>query len=193
MRKTTKIFAVLASLLLAVGVAACDDDNEAKVKEKGDGSAKIVDSDNDEAAEPAAEDDNAAQLGDTVELGDWEVKVTNVQLNGNETIQSANEFNEKPKGQYVLATYEATYVGDDRTSDTMFELTWTYTGSDNQVYEPAPAVTPGDEWPSEARSGGTVKQDAAFDVPKKAIKGGTLSVETYDDELENIYADFAVN
>lgn len=190
----------ITALLLAVGMtAACDgDEKEATVKEKGDGNSVIVENEESDGAEEAADeepeaDDSTAQLGDTVDLGDWEVKVTKVQINANAAIEQANEFNDAPEGQYVLATYEATYIGSARTADAMMDLTWTFTGNDNQIYESSYAVEPGDEWPSSARKGGTVKQDVSFDVPKNVIAGGTLSVEALDSDFESTYADFLVN
>ncbi|WP_235739001.1 DUF4352 domain-containing protein [Nocardioides alcanivorans] len=193
----------IAALLLALGAtSACDgSEKEAEVKEEGDRNAKIVQSDADDAVDAADEEaseepevDNASvQLGDTVILGDWEVKVTKVQVNADADIKQANPYNDKPTGQYVLATYEATYVGDERKADVTFDLTWSFTGTDNQVYENSYSVTPGSEWPTEARAGGTVKQDVAFDVPKGVIKGGTLGVEAMDSDFETVFADFVVN
>ena len=92
--------------------------------------------------------------------------------------------------QYVMADYSAKYTGTERTGNTMFDLRWSFGGTDGQVYDPASVVTPKDKVnaPSEARPGGTVKQQVIFEVPVKAIKGGVVSVES--GLVDSTYADF---
>ncbi len=146
--------------------------------------------------EEAAEDEapTVATLGDLMSVGDWDVKITEVALDANAVIHKANMFNDKPKGQYVLVSYEATYNGAERTADTGFDLTWSFTTTDSQVSEQAYEVTPADNhsWPSEARTGGTVKGQVLFDLDPNLTKGGLLTVEAYDSNFDTVYADFMV-
>jgi len=134
------------------------------------------------------------QIGDTVEVGNWDVKVTDLNLHAAPLVAQANMFNDKPKFQYVLVTYTAKYTGPDRVGDTMADLSWTFTTNDQKVNDQASEVTPADdqEWPTEARHGGTVKGQALFDLPAPKLKGGILTVETYDDSFDKVYADFTV-
>jgi hypothetical protein len=141
--------------------------------------------------EPA---DTTAKVGDTVQVGDWSVTVTEVVLNANDVIRKANMYNDKPKGQYVLVTYNATYTGDERTADVDMDLTWTMTGSDNKVVDNAYAVDPSDEqsWSTEARKGGTVTQQVNFDINPAVLTGAILSVEGYTADYDTVYADFSL-
>ena len=68
----------------------------------------------------------------------------------------------------MLAAYTAKYVGDERTKDSRFDLSWKFGGTDGQVYDTTYLVTPADknDAPTEARPGGKIKQEAAFDVPR---------------------------
>ena len=147
----------------------------------------------DEVTDTAA-DAGTASLGDTVEVGDWSVTVTKVVKNASDLIHQTNEFNDLPKGQYVLVTYEATYNGAERTADVQMDTTWTFTDNASKIHNVADAVAPSDdqEWPYEARTGGTVKQQVTFDLQPGAIEGGILSVEGYDANFDTVFADFAV-
>lgn len=142
--------------------------------------------------EPEVTIPTSFKVGETAKIGDWEVTVTKVTKPTTNQVRKWNSFNDKPKGQYVVATYTAKYVGTERTADSMFDLSWKFGGSDGQVYDTAFLVTGADkdDAPTEARPGGKIKQDAAFDVPAKAVKGGVVSVEGYDASFDRTYADF---
>lgn len=194
----------IAALAATFVFTACGEETPAKVVHKADAAPSastdpngiVQDSDPSADADADAEEasDDTATIGDTVEVGAWNVKVTKVILNANEAIHKANEFNEKPKGQYVLVTYEASYNGTERTADTEADITWNFTTTDSQVHDEAAEVTQADneEWPTEARKGGTVKQQVVFDLAPGKIKGGTLSVQGYTDDFDEVYADFAI-
>ena len=195
--------AAFAAVVIAT-LSGCAGEEPAKVTEEANGASVVQEDDSaqvadDEEAEPESEagDDSAAdtaELGETVSVGSWDVNVTDVVINANATIAKTNEFNEKPKGQFVLVTYEATYQGSERTADIWADLTWTYSGTDGQIYETDSEVTPADDgvWPTQARQGGTVRGQVVFDLPKDVTRGGILSVEGYDDDFDTVYADFTV-
>jgi len=187
------------------GTVACEE-KPAEVSKKADHSQVVVEEPTEpsedvvveeapteevEEVEPAA---TTAVVGDTVEVGDWSVKVTEVALNANTAIHQANMYNDKPKGQFMLVSYEATYNGAERTADAESDLSWSITGSDNQVIDYASVVTPADdqEWPSEARKGGMVTGQVAFDINPAMLTGGILSVEGYTVDYDTVYADFAL-
>lgn len=193
--------------LLALGASACATEEPAEVKSEG--SAVITGDGNNPSESDAASDEpvvdaeepdevdeapELAKVGATVSVGSWDVKVTEINLDAGAIISRANQFNDPPKGQYVLVTYEATYTGNERMSDVEWDLSWSFTDTDQKVSDYASVVTPADdeEWPSEARKGGTVRYQVAFDVPSGKIKGGILSVEGTDDNYDTVYADFSV-
>jgi hypothetical protein len=113
------------------------------------------------------------QVGDLVSVGDWDVRVTDILLNADEVIRRANMFNNRPRGQFVLVTYEATYNGRERIADAFYDLTWSFTTTDQKVHDGDSEVTPADnqEWPTEVRAGGTAKSQVVFDLPPAQVKG----------------------
>jgi hypothetical protein len=205
------VAALVLAPLAALALSSCAGETAAPVTKKVS-DTKVVH----EAAETADEDDpevdvteaapdtlpdetaghagGTASLGDTVEVGDWSVEVTEVARNANATIANANSFNDRPKGQYVLVTYEATYNGTEHTADASWDLTWSLTGNDNRIIENDGEVTPSDaeEWPTSARLGGTVKAQVVFDIDPNNLSGGILSVEAYDAHYDTVFADFKV-
>lgn len=132
------------------------------------------------------------EVGDVVSLGDWEVTVTDIDFNAADQIAEANQFNDEASGRYVLATYEATYHGDERTAD-LFALSWSFTTTDQEVHQPASVVTPLEDTdePTSVRKGGTLKAEVVFDLDPKLVDGGLLSVESYTD-IDSVYADINI-
>jgi hypothetical protein len=199
--KNRTIAALLAGTALVVGLAACGTPTEAaKISSAPEASTSApADASEGEAVEgsaaeePAVDIQTSFKVGETAKIGDWEVTVTKVSKPTAKQIKGWNEFNDKAKGQYVVANYTAKYVGTERTKDVQMDLTWKFGGTDGQVYDTAFLVTGADEndAPTEARPGGKIKQDAAFDVPVKAVKGGVVTVEGYTDGFEETFADFA--
>lgn len=134
------------------------------------------------------------EIGELVSVGSWDVRVTKVVKNADAIIEQANEYNEPPRGQFVLVTFEATYNGTDRKASTWVDLTWSFTSADGKISQTASQVTPADnqEWPEEARPGGTVRQQEVFDIPADQISGAVLTVEAYDDNFDTVYSDFPI-
>lgn len=184
-------------LVASLGLAGCAEETPAAVKSEG--SATIIDEPGADVATEGVsevEQDEAptqqtAELGDTVGVGDWDVKVTEVNLSADQVIKTANQFNDPAEGVYVLVTFEATYNGSERRAGTG-DLSWSLTDSEARIHDPSWEVTPADseDWPSAARAGGTVKQQVLFDVPKGKVKGGLLGVEAYDADFNSVFADF---
>jgi hypothetical protein len=191
MRKTitTTLAATAVAGLLFTG---CATQEPAKVTDKGTAkveSTPATDTSSDTSSTPAVPE--TAHLGDTVQVGDWAVKVTAVNLNADTVIHQANEFNSKPKDRYVMLTYTAKYSGTERTGDPMMDLTWTATTPDHQVHDEASEVTPFDTAgvPSETRPGGTLKRQVVFDLPAQVIPTSLVSVSNM---MGDDYADFAL-
>jgi hypothetical protein len=192
MNKTTKTLIGLTGLVALIGgCSAMADGGEAKVK-KTEGSAVVVEEtpkdDEPVVEEEAPEPDTTAELGDTVTIKDWDVKVTRVVKDADAIIANANMFNDKPRGQFVLVTYEATYHGKQRMGSPWIDLTWTLTGADHKVRDVATVVDPSDNqnWPEQTRAGGTVTDMVTFDVTGPVDKS-MISVE---DMWSGKWADF---
>lgn len=184
--------------VVVLGLTGCvTTERPAKAKQGSAASAdpSIVIDEATPTSTPEPDPPELARLGDTMVVYEWEVKVTQVARNANAVIHQVDRYNPKPKGQYVLVTYEATYTGSARTADVRVDLRWTLTTRDNQIHEQAYralTLADTDQWPNEARRGGTVKGQVVFDVKPQLIKGSILSVETYDKDFEKIYADFGI-
>lgn len=188
----------VAAAIVTFALGCSTGEKAAVVKEESSQSPDEITQESEAPQEEPEETENAApataQLGDLVTVGDWDIKITDVTLDAAEQMRKANQFNDKPKGVYVLVTYEATYTGPERTADVWADLTWSFTTTDNQIHNPAGQVTPADteEWPTEARRGGTVRSQEVFDLDKALVKGGLLTVEGYDESFETVYADFLI-
>ncbi|MDT0202519.1 hypothetical protein [Nocardioides sp. AE5] len=162
----------------------------------------LIDSDTDEESgldeesgtEPSASespDVAPSAVGDAIELGDWTVTVTEVVANADDALATANEYNDEPRGQYVLVTYEAVYNGAERTADAASDLTWTFVTPSAEVLDEASQTTPAEaaDWTTTVRTGGKARGQALFDVDPTQVEGGTISVETYDVDYDMHYAD----
>ena len=137
----------------------------------------------DEAA-PAAD---VVPLGVPAQVGDYQVTVDAVQLDGNAAVAAANGFNEAPTGQYVITQLTVTYTGADEGMPG-WDLSAVFHGTDARQYSDADctAVLADDAIDAPTLNpGGTDTFESCMDVPPSAIPGGQLSVEptmTFDDE-----------
>jgi hypothetical protein len=135
-------------------------------------------------AEPVTEEDavptaDVVPLGTPVQLGDYQVSVDAVELNGDATVAAANQFNEPPTGQYVITQVTATYVGGAEGTPG-WDLTATFHGNDARQYSDSDCMATLPNGAMEAptlNSGGTATFQFCMDVPPAAIEGGRLSVE----------------
>ncbi|MGA8257054.1 MAG: hypothetical protein WB767_10825 [Nocardioides sp.] len=157
---------LIAVLALAFVVTACSgDDDEPEATPSSAPSSDATESETPDVEKP-------------VSVGPWDVLVTEIEADGTATVIEANKFNQKPKGQYVLAVVEATYTGKKKKADAIFDLTWTFTDADGNVYENAFALGPNFDAPTtKAGPGETVTVDVTFDVPAGTAEGGTITVE----------------
>jgi hypothetical protein len=132
-------------------------------------------------------------LGEPAQVGDYLVSVDAVELDGNAIVADANQFNEPPAGQYVIAQLTATYTGADEGMPG-WDLTTVFHGSDARQYADTDcsAVLPDDAMDAPTLNpGGTDTFQFCLDVPPAAITGGQLSVEptvSFDDSERVFYA-----
>lgn len=151
---------------------------------EGDTSAAKDGEPDDGPKSPRVED--ALSIGAEADLADYTVSVTEVQLNANDAIRQANEFNDDPTGQYVLVNLAVTYTGDDE-GDPWLDLSVELAGSDSRIYDSSScwAVTPNPvmDLPT-LTAGGTAEFDICFDVPADALQDPQIYVEeslSFDD------------
>lgn len=119
-------------------------------------------------------------LGGTAIVGpDYVVTVTHVNLNANDRIRRASESNPPPKGQYVIATLSALYVGNQRGHPRV-DLSTTYVGPDSRTHEQSDCSADLGEPQSADQpvllNGGKATYSVCFDLPENAISGGRVGV-----------------
>ncbi len=137
--------------------------------------------------EITTETSDLVPLGVPAQVGDYEVTLDAVELNANETVAGANDFNEPPTGQYVITQLTVTYTGADEGTPG-FDLTAIFHGTDSRQYSDTDcsAVLPDDAMDAPTlNSGGSDTFQFCMDVPPAAIDGGQLSIEptmSFDDE-----------
>ena len=126
---------------------------------------------------PAAQE--IVPLGAPAQIGDYQVIVDTVELNANETVAGANDFNEPPSGQYVITQLTVTYLGAEEGTPG-FDLTAIFHGTDARQYADTEcsAVLPDDAMDAPTlNSGGADTFQFCMDVAPTAIEGGQLSIE----------------
>lgn len=168
--------AFYAAVLDSVG-----DEIEQSVEESQDeldGESAVSEDDAEQQA-AAEEADAVHAIGDVAQVGDYEVSVTGLDLEGDAAIAAANAFNEPPTGRYVLATLAVTYVGDDEGTPWV-DLSTTFVGSDARHYDETScmAVVPneGFDLPT-LTSGGQATFDVCFDVALDGLGDPQVYVE----------------
>ncbi len=184
MRRSMLVFVLMLGLVPAFSLVGCG---------PADGSgADVVTEDpvETEAPEPAEEEtaddavgtrQNPLPIGTTAKIGDWEVKVTEVNLDADELILATNEFNDPPSegNRYVLADLEAKYVGDE-SGDFVWDMMYkfygsggnTFDGTDTFAVSPNPIHDAGETFP-----GASISGDVLYEVPIDQIEGGAIIME----------------
>jgi hypothetical protein len=84
-------------------------------------------------------------LGVAAPVGDYEVTLDAVELDGNAIVAWANDFNEPPAGQYVVIQLTATYLGTEEGTPG-WDLSAIFHGTDSRQYSDSDcsAVLPDD-------------------------------------------------
>jgi hypothetical protein len=144
-------------------------------------------------SEAIATTPDVVPLGVPAQVGDYQVTVDAVELDGNATVAGANEFNEPPAGQYVVVQLTATYVGAEE-GNPGWDLTAVFHGTDGRQYSDTEcsAVLPDDGMDAPTlNSGGSDTFQFCMDVAPAAIASGQLSVEptvSFDSDARVYYA-----
>jgi hypothetical protein len=184
---TSIVGLVLVFATQALFVAAIDEAVE-EVQAVSSDDAPTADADaTTETAAEAATETAPVPLGTPATLGDYQVRVDGVELNGNATVAAANQFNEAPTGQYVVVTVTATYQGATE-GDPGFDISAVYNGTDSRQYSDSEcsASLPQDAMDAPTLNpGGTATFQFCMDVPAAAVAGGSLFMEpmmSFEDE-----------
>ncbi|WCO65662.1 DUF2510 domain-containing protein [Iamia majanohamensis] len=173
---------VLAVVLVVVGlVASGGDDDEASPSPTTEEGGPDTTEDEDDGPTGPGSADEPLPIGQTATIGDYEVRVTSVDLDATDEVLAANEFNDDPtNGTYALVEVEATYTGDEEGTPAS-DLTATLQGGDGVQYEQfeCSAVTPGGVDFTTLTEGGSASFDLCWDYPSDAADGATMFVEDF--------------
>jgi Domain of unknown function (DUF4190) len=186
----TSAFALVLVIVTQVFYASVLDEVERSLDEELNGAQ--ADAVAPDLAEPAIEEAPAptadvVPLGVPAQVGDYQVTVDAVQLDGNAAVAAANQFNEAPTGQYVIAQLTVTYTGAEEGMPG-WDLSAVFHGTDARQYSDADctAVLADDAMDAPTLNpGGTDTFQFCMDVLPSVIPGGQLSVEptlSLDDE-----------
>jgi hypothetical protein len=181
----TSVLAIVLVILTQMLFVKAIDEVESSINESlAEGETAPVDPG---AEEAVVETSEAVALGVPAQVGDYEVTVDAVELDANETVAGANDWNEPPTGQYVIAQLTVTYTGAEEGMPG-FDLTAIFHGTDSRQYSDTEcsAVLPDDAMDAPTlNSGGSDTFQFCMDVPPTAIQGGQLSIEptlSFEDE-----------
>jgi hypothetical protein len=186
----TSVVAIVLVIVTQVFYASVIDEVERSLDEELNGAP--ADAVAPDLGEPVTEETPApaadvVPLGVPAQVGDYQVTVDAVQLDGNAAVAAANDFNEAPTGQYVIAQLTVTYTGTEEGTPG-WDLSAVFHGTDARQYSDADCMAVLADGAMEAPTlnpGGADTLQFCMDVPPSAIPGGQLSVEptmSLDDE-----------
>lgn len=177
----SSIIAVVAIVLVFVTqsayVAAIDDIVEA-IEDSADGESAASEKD----VEQASDESLISAMGESVEIGEYAVVISAVNLDAAAKIAAANQFNDEAVGQYVLVDVEVTYNGSEE-GDPWVDLHVELMGSDARIYDSSSTTASversGFDVPT-LTNGGAGSFQVVFDVPAEAVADPKIRVsETF--------------
>lgn len=196
MRSTRTMAAMAVSALLAIscggpadgsGATVIDDETFATESAEAE-SAEEPDDTGDETA--LGTRTNPLAVGTTIELGGWELSVTEVTLDATDDVLAHNQFNDEPADgrQFLMFWVEATYEGDE-SGNPWLDFSWAIVGGGGNTFSsgsddycgsiPNSLGDQGETYP-----GGSVDGNVCIAVASDQIDGATIRVEetfSFDD------------
>lgn len=107
---------LLVALFVFVGMPDIPNQDTPPQVDSGNGAPTDSDDDDDRADPEDLEADAVAAIGETVETGDWRIRIDAYQPDGDTTVAGAFGANADavPGSHYEIVTYALEYIGDDR-------------------------------------------------------------------------------
>jgi hypothetical protein len=134
--------------------------------------------------------DDPLEIGTRIEMGDWTLAVTDVELDATEAVMDEFEFNDPPVDgrQFVMVSVDATYEGDD-SGEAWIDFSWAIVGGAGNTFGtgmhdycgliPDPLDDTGETFP-----GGEISGNVCISVAADQLVGATIRVEelmSFDD------------
>ncbi len=146
----------------------------------GDGSVTFGPAEDPEPRTGPGSKDEPLSVGESDTLDDWDVTVTEIEVDANKQVAKLNDFNDPPEnGRYLLVTFDAVYGGDTEGTPS-FELNVTLSGADAVQYTDFECGATVDDFDRPTlEPGGSDTVVKCIDAPPEAIDGGVLFIEPF--------------
>jgi hypothetical protein len=126
---------------------------------------------------------NPAPFGSVAKIGDWEVKIVDINKDAADIVTAENMFNDAPaEGRsFVIWSIEATYTGSE-SGIAWIDLSWKLVGAAGNSFgsgiDDMCGVIPDDLFgKDETFSGGVVAGNVCVSAETSQVEGGTILVE----------------
>ena len=125
--------------------------------------------------------ENALPVGSTIENDDWKVTLDSVNLNANDDVKKANDFNKDPDAgkKYMMADITAEYIGDDPQGKAPM-ITVEYvspSGESVSQFESIVVIDDDFDLTKTLYSGASTSGKMVFPIPESDGDEGTLSIQ----------------
>ncbi|WP_043503234.1 hypothetical protein [Georgenia sp. SUBG003] len=148
-----------------------------------------------DGGEPAAAAGDLLPLGQAAEIGDYTITVNGLNLDADDAIAEADEFNPPADGRYVVADVSVVYNGAEEGNPWM-DLSYIFMGSDNAQYDDGTCMAIEENSVVNVptlNTGGAADYSVCMDVPVEAIEGGSFAIEPLFSLDESDRAVWAIN
>lgn len=173
MRTGRLVVAVASATLLVGATVGSGEEQEASVVQTGGasqpnavaGSAGSTDSG--DAGDGDSSGAKQAKVGDTVKLGDWEIRVNDV----TDPVKSSNEFMTPEAGNRWVSVNATVSNKSDKPETVSSMMCFDLRDAEGQKFETTITGSTGSQLDGEVPAGGRLKGSVAFEVPE-SVKSG---------------------
>lgn len=168
-----------------------DEETSTDADEGSESAEEEAATDDDSAGDGEGSRENPYAVGDSFTLGDWDLVVNSVTLDGTDNVMAENEFNDPPGDgrQFVLVNMDATYSGDESG---MFWIDFSYSvvGAGGNTFGsgmddwcgsiPEDLTNANEQFPGSTESG-----NICMSVPSEQVDGSLLMLQqslSFDDD-----------
>ncbi|WP_296149469.1 DUF4352 domain-containing protein [uncultured Corynebacterium sp.] len=136
--------------------------------------------------------ENPLPVGSTIENKDWKVTLNSVNLNANDDIKKANDYNKDPEAgkKYMMANITAEYVGDDPQGKQPL-FTVEYISPDGQTvgqFETIVLMDDDFDMSNTLYSGASTTGNIVYPIPEDNGDEGTLAIRLDFKEEKQFFA-----
>lgn len=136
--------------------------------------------------------ENPLPVGSTIENKDWKVTLNSVNLDANDDIKKANDYNKDPEAgkKYMMANITAEYIGDDPQGKAPL-FTVEYISPDGQTvgqFETIVLIDDDFDMSNTLYSGASTTGNIVYPIPEENGDEGTLAIQPDFKEEKKFFA-----